>query len=73
VDTTIVKFRKLSDDEISRYVGVEKPLDCAGSFKAEALGITLFERIESHDPTALTGLPLIWLSEVLRRAGFQLP
>ena len=73
VETTMVKFRKLSDEEISRYVEVEKPLDCAGSFKAEALGITLFERIDSQDPTALTGLPLIWLAEVLRRAGFQLP
>src|SRR6185369_14010547 len=59
VDTTIVKFRSLNDDEVSRYVEVEKPLDCAGSFKAEALGITLFERMETHDPTALTGLPLI--------------
>jgi septum formation protein len=73
VDTTIVKFRALADDEISRYVDAEKPLDCAGSFKAEALGITLFERIDSSDPTALTGLPLIWLSGALRRAGFQLP
>lgn len=73
VDTTVVKFRNLSDEEISRYVEAEKPLDCAGSFKAEMLGITLFERIDSHDPTALTGLPLIWLAGALRRAGFQLP
>ena len=73
VDTTVVKFRNLADDEIIRYVEAEKPLDCAGAFKAEALGITLFERIDSHDPTALTGLPLIWLSSALRRAGFQLP
>jgi septum formation protein len=73
IDATIVKFRSLSDEEILRYVAAEKPLDCAGSFKAEALGITLFERIDSQDPTALTGLPLIWLSGALRRAGFQLP
>ncbi len=73
VDTTIVKFRNLIDDEIARYIEMEKPLDCAGSFKAEALGITLFERIDSHDPTALTGLPLIWLAGALRRAGFLLP
>jgi len=73
VDTTIVKFRTLSDDEVGRYVEAEKPLDCAGAFKAEALGITLFERIDSSDPTALTGLPLIWLSGALRRSGFQLP
>jgi len=73
VDTTVVKFRALSEEEITRYVEFEKPLDCAGSFKAEALGITLFERIDSNDPTALTGLPLIWLAGALRRAGFQLP
>lgn len=73
VDATIVKFRTLSEDEISRYVAAEQPLDCAGAFKAEALGITLFERIDSQDPTALTGLPLIWLAGALRRAGFQLP
>lgn len=73
VDATVVKFRTLNSDEITRYVAVENPLDCAGAFKAEALGITLFERIDSQDPTALTGLPLIWLAGALRRAGFQLP
>jgi septum formation protein len=73
IDTTVVKFRALSDDEIHRYVAAENPLDCAGSFKVEALGITLFERIDSQDPTALTGLPLIWLSGALRRAGLSLP
>jgi septum formation protein len=73
IDTTVVKFRALGDDEIARYVAADNPLDCAGAFKAEALGITLFERIDSQDPTALTGLPLIWLSGALRRAGFLLP
>lgn len=73
IDTTVVKFRSLSDEEIARYVAADNPLDCAGAFKAEALGITLFERIDSQDPTALTGLPLIWLSGALRRAGFMLP
>lgn len=73
VDTTIVKFRVLGEDEIARYIAADKPLDCAGAFKAEALGITLFERIDSQDPTALTGLPLIWLAGALRRAGFVLP
>lgn len=73
IDATIVKFRTLSDAEIIRYVAAENPLDCAGAFKAEALGITLFERIDSQDPTALTGLPLIWLAGALRRAGFVLP
>jgi septum formation protein len=73
LDLTTVHFRKLTDDEIQRYVARERPVNCAGSFKAEALGISLFERIESQDPTALIGLPLIWLSAALRRVGFPLP
>ncbi len=73
VDTTTVVFRTLSPAEIDRYVSRDKPFDCAGGFKAEALGITLFERIESNDPTALIGLPLIWLAGALRRAGYSLP
>ena len=73
LDTTTVFFRQLTAKEIERYVEREKPFDCAGGFKAEALGITLFESIESKDPTALIGLPLIWLACALRRAGFQLP
>lgn len=73
LDVTTVHFRKLSDDEIERYVARERPVNCAGGFRAEALGISLFERIESQDPTALIGLPLIWLSAALRRAGLQLP
>ena len=51
----------------------ERPFDCAGGFRAEALGISLFECIESRDPTALIGLPLIWLAAALRDAGFSLP
>lgn len=73
LDVTTVHFRKLSDDEITRYVARERPVNCAGGFKAEALGITLFERIESQDPTALIGLPLIWLASALRRSGLTLP
>ena len=73
VDQTLVRFRTLTDDEIARYVAADEPLDCAGGFKAESLGIALFESIESIDPTALTGLPLIWLSGALRRAGIQVP
>ena len=73
MDTTVVRFRILGTDEISRYVDAEQPLDCAGSFKSEGLGIALFEHIESHDPTALVGLPLIALSGMLREAGFSLP
>lgn len=73
LDTTTVCFRSLTDAEIARYVERERPFDCAGGFKAEALGISLFESIESVDPTALIGLPLIWLADALRRAGFALP
>jgi septum formation protein len=73
IDVTTVQFRQLSDDEIQRYVVKEQPLDCAGGFKVEGLGITLFEGIESRDPTALIGLPLIWLSGALRRMGAALP
>ncbi len=73
MDTTTVKFRVLQPEEIERYVDAEQPLDCAGSFKSEGLGITLFEAIESRDPTALIGLPLIALAKMLREAGFALP
>jgi len=69
IDTTRVRFRQLDGDEIARYVARERPLDCAGSFKAEALGIALFERIESSDPTGLIGLPLIALCRLLGDAG----
>ena len=73
LDITEVKFRDLDPGEIRRYVATEKPLDCAGAFKAEALGISLFRSISSQDPTALTGLPLIWLSQCLRELGFPNP
>jgi septum formation protein len=73
VDTTTVTLRTLSDAEIDRYVDRERPFDCAGGFKAEALGITLFERMDSQDPTAIVGLPLIWLAGALRTAGYELP
>ena len=66
-------MRTLSTDEISRYVALDQPLDCAGSFKWESLGITLFEAMRTDDPTALEGLPLIALSELLREAGVSLP
>jgi 7-methyl-GTP pyrophosphatase len=73
VDTTRVTFRTLAEAEIARYVDREQPFDCAGGFKAEALGISLFERMESEDPTAIVGLPLIWLAAALRKSGFQVP
>lgn len=72
-DLTVVQFRSLQADEIQRYVDTEQPLDCAGSFKAEGLGISLFESISSDDPTALVGLPLIAVSRMLREAGFSVP
>jgi septum formation protein len=73
VDTTAVKLRPLSDEEIDRYIEREQPFDCAGGFKAEALGITLFERIDSEDPSAIIGMPLIWLAGALRAVGFAVP
>ncbi|MBB5015245.1 Maf family protein [Rehaibacterium terrae] len=73
LDLTVVRFRPLDVDEIERYLRTERPYDCAGSFKCEGLGITLFEAIESRDPTALIGLPLIALAGMLRRAGFAVP
>jgi septum formation protein len=73
LDTTQVKFRALDETTIERYVALESPLDCAGGFKSEGLGITLCESIDSVDPSALIGLPLILLSQVLRSVGFELP
>lgn len=73
VVATKVQFRQLSDTEIINYLEKEQPLDCAGSFKCEGLGIVLFEAIESKDPTALIGLPLIALATKLRESGVQFP
>lgn len=73
IDRTQVHFRTLQAAEIERYLRRETPYDCAGAFKAEALGIVLFEKIISDDPTALTGLPLIQTAAMLRRAGLSLP
>ena len=68
-----VTFRKLDDALIERYLQKEKPYDCAGAAKAEGLGIALIARIETDDPTSLIGLPLIALSEMLRKAGLSVP
>lgn len=73
IDLTEVHFRVLDEAEITRYIDVEQPFDCAGSFKSEGLGISLFERIDNQDPTALVGLPLIATCRLLRQAGFALP
>jgi septum formation protein len=73
VDETRVHFRDLSAHDIERYIERERPLDCAGSFKCEGLGIALFEQIVNADPTALVGLPLIATCRLLRDAGIALP
>lgn len=66
-----VRFRSLGEAEIERYLRIEQPYDCAGSAKSETLGIALLEAIESNDPTALVGLPLIKTCELLRAAGLD--
>ena len=72
-EKTIVALRSLTFEEIERYVMLDQPLDCAGSFKVESLGISLFKSIQSSDPTALEGLPLLQLSQWLRDQGFKIP
>jgi septum formation protein len=69
VDVTEVRFRRLDAAALAEYVRREQPLDCAGSFKSEGLGVALFEQISSRDPTALIGLPLIWLAHALKNLG----
>jgi septum formation protein len=66
-----VRFRALADAEIETYLRAERPYDCAGSAKAEALGIALLAAIDSDDPTALIGLPLIRTCALLREAGLD--
>ena len=73
IDRTIVQMRVLDHAEIARYVAQDRPWDCAGGLKAESLGVALVNRIETVDPTALTGLPLIWLAGVLRDCGLSVP
>ena len=65
-DTTKVQLRKLNDREIKRYVELDNPISCAGSFKVESLGIALFEKIETNDPSALIGLPLVGVTTLLK-------
>ncbi len=66
---TVVRLRDLPDNELDAYLKIEQPYDCAGSAKNEGLGIVLIASISSEDPTALTGLPLMALTDMLRRAG----
>lgn len=73
-DLTRVQVRaELSDAEIQRYVEIDQPLDCAGAFKVESLGISLFDSIHTDDPSALIGLPLIALAKALREFGLSVP
>lgn len=67
-----VDFRELTAEEIDNYLRKDQPYNCAGSFRSESLGITLFKRMYGDDPTALMGLPLIRLSQMLREAGVDL-
>jgi len=68
-----VHFRTLSLSQIERYVSAEKPFDCAGSFKSEGLGISLFQQLEGRDPNTLIGLPLIALVDMFTAWGLELP
>jgi septum formation protein len=72
VDETKVRFRTLTDAEIDAYLTLDEPWDCAGSFKSESRGCLLFTAVETRDPDALVGLPLIWLAGALRDAGISL-
>lgn len=73
VEPYLVHFRSLDRDQIERYVDQEAPFNCAGSFKSEGYGITLFTRLEGRDPNTLVGLPLIRLVEMLDKEGITLP
>jgi septum formation protein len=72
-DVTELKMRALTPNEIARYIAADQPLDCAGSYKLECLGISLFDSITSADHTAITGLPLSLVAKVLRSLGWQVP
>jgi septum formation protein len=73
LDETRLWMRPLDREAIERYVLADRPLDCAGSYKIESLGITLFERIETQDHTAITGLPLLAITRLLNVAGIPVP
>lgn len=71
LEPTVVSFRDLTTAAIDHYIDREPSFDCAGGFRCEGLGVTLFQSVESRDPTALVGLPLIWLCEALRQLGVE--
>lgn len=72
-DIARLTLRELDDAALERYVAADRPLDCAGSYKLESLGIALFERVECADHTAIVGLPLVALARELARRGFRIP
>ena len=69
----VVHFRQLNDEQIDRYLAHDQPYNCAGSFKSEGLGISLFEKMEGDDPNTLIGLPLIELIRMLHNEGIEIP
>jgi septum formation protein len=71
IDLTTVRMRALQPAEVDHYIDREPAFDCAGGFKCEGLGVTLFDSISTQDPTALVGLPMIWLCRALRAAGVE--
>lgn len=73
LDIARLAMRSLTVEEAARYVDADSPLDCAGSYKLESLGIALFDRIDCADHTAITGLPLLRLADALRDFGFAVP
>jgi MAF protein len=72
-ETFKVHFRDLTDEQITRYLEMDKPYDCAGSFKSEGLGIALFKKLDGDDPNTLIGLPLIKLIDMLEKEGISVP
>lgn len=72
-DRTIVRFKQFDRRLADTYLKKDKPYDCAGSFKVEGAGVILFESVESNDPTALIGLPMIWVADRLLQLGYLLP
>lgn len=73
LDVSRFRMRQLTAEEIARYVAADQPLDCAGSYKIESLGISLFESIESDDFSAIVGLPLLFVAHALRTLGIPVP
>lgn len=73
VEVAKLTMRQLAPDQIARYVDADEPIDCAGSYRLESRGVTLFSRIETHDHTAIVGLPMLALTEILSRFGVIVP